>query len=72
MTTAAPRLLIDRHVGHYAAAAMLGCARQTVLAYATRGMLTPHQIAGRTVFLRGEVEALRDKLARNRKTRGAR
>ncbi len=61
MTATAP--LADPFVSHYSAADLLGCARQTVLAYAARGMLTTHRVAGRTFFVREEVEALRDRLA---------
>jgi hypothetical protein len=55
--------LIDRHLSHYGAAGVLGCARQTVLAYAARGLLTPCRVGGRLFFLTAEVEELRDRLA---------
>jgi excisionase family DNA binding protein len=60
MTATVP--LTDPYVSHYAAADLLGCARQTVLAYAARGLLTAHRFGGHTYFERAQVEALAERL----------
>jgi hypothetical protein len=64
--------LVDPFLGHYATAKTLNIARQTVLAFAARGMLTPHRVGGRLFFLRDEVERLRGELAVERRRRSRR
>jgi hypothetical protein len=67
-TAVLPDHHVDPHVTLSGAAVILApCSRHLVLVYATRGRLTPIPMPGHVYFRRAEVEALRDRLAAERK-----
>jgi len=57
----------DSHYSLSRAAKVLGMTRQRVLTFGTAGSLTATVMGGRLFFERSQVEALRDRLATERK-----